>query len=126
MSGPSADRDVIFRLDSNKGLKAKDLSAWDTNIRDVADPVNDKDAVNVRYLEDRAITDRTFLDSLITETTLGSDEVARWYRTRMTAGTFNTWTRRNGSSSTNDPAQVREIWAHKFNMSGYQFNWGER
>ena len=117
-SGPSADREPIFRIDSNKGIKAKGLSAWDTNIRDVADPVNDKDAVNKRYFEDR-ITDR--LDKFITENSAGS---MKWMMEQypLRSGHFSTWTT-NGGQTTADPMQTREIWAHMYNMSGYQFHW---
>lgn len=119
-SGPSANKDIIFRLDSNKGIKAKNLSAWDTKIRDVNDPTEPKDAVNLRYLEDR-ITDR--LSKFITENSAGTMKY-QLAQFPQGSGRFNTWTQ-NGSSSTNEPAQVREIWAHKYNMSGYLFNWGD-
>jgi hypothetical protein len=119
-SGPSSDREIVAHIDSNKGIKFKNLSAWDTKIRDVSDPTNDKDAVNLRYLEDR-ITDR--LSKFITENSAGAMKF-QLAQFPQGSGRFNTWTA-NGASSTPDPAQVREIWAHKFNMSGYQFNWGD-
>ena len=50
-SGASASREPILRIDSNKGLKAKYLSAWETRIRDVAAPENEDDATNKAYVD---------------------------------------------------------------------------
>ena len=124
-SGPSADRSVIFRIDSNKGIRAKNFSAWDTNIKDVADPVNDKDAVNLRSVED-AVGDletriRERLDELIIETSSGQ---MKWQVVQhpMTAGTFTTYDRNN--STTYNIAETHDLQVNNTNLSGYDFNWG--
>ena len=114
----------IFRIDSNKGIKAKSLSAWDTNIRDVADPVSDKDAVNLRSVQsavgdlEQRIKER--LDSLIVETSSGQ---MKWQVVQhpMTAGTFTTYDR-NGST-TYSVADTHDLQVNNTNLSGYDFHW---
>ena len=44
-SGPSANKEVVLRIDSNKGLKARNLNMDDTNITKLADPTADPDQV---------------------------------------------------------------------------------
>ena len=51
-SGASAQREPILRIDSNKGLKAKNVSAWDTRVRDVAAPEDEQDATNKTYVDE--------------------------------------------------------------------------
>ena len=123
-AGPSAGKDVSLRLDSNKGIRAKNLSAWDTNIKDVADPVNDKDAVNLKSVQD-AVGDletriRERLDDLIVETSSGQ---MKWQvvQNPMTAGTFTTYDR-NGSTTYNI-ADTHDLQVNNTNLSGYDFHW---
>ena len=129
ISGPSADRDAIFRIDSNKGIKVKDLKAWDTTIGDVADPQISKDAVNLRTAEkmigdlEQRIRDK--LDNLINENAAGE---MKWAIVQFpqAQGTFTTWSGLNGSGSTEpDVTKVRTIQAHNTNLSGYPFGWDQ-
>jgi hypothetical protein len=96
-----------------------------TNISKLADPTDDEQAVNLRTvdslidsLEDR-ITDR--LDTLITDNSSGEMKFAV-KQMPSDNGDFQCMTA-NGSSSTYDPMQTREIWAHNQNLSGYDFKW---
>jgi hypothetical protein len=99
----------------------------DTNIFKLADPVDPDHAVNLKTvdglignLEDR-LTDR--LDTLITDNSSGEMKfVVKQMPT--VAGEFVCLTA-NGSSTTYEPMQTREIWAHNQNLSGYDFRWSE-
>lgn len=126
-SGPSSGKEIIFRLDSNRGVRARNLNMDDTNITKLADPVNPDHAVNLKTvdglignLEDR-LTDR--LDTLITDNSSGEMKyVVKQMPT--VAGEFMCLTT-NGAQTTYDPTQTREIWAHNTNLSGYDFRWSE-
>jgi hypothetical protein len=125
VSGPSNGKEVILRLDSNRGVRARNLNMDNTNISKLADPTDDEQAVNLRTvdslidnLEDR-ITDR--LDTLITDNSSGEMKFAV-KQMPSDNGDFQCMTT-NGASSTYDPMQTREIWAHNQNLSGYDFKW---
>ena len=50
-SGSSTGKETILRLDSNRGIKARNLSMDDTRITHLDDPTQQTDAVNLRTLE---------------------------------------------------------------------------
>jgi hypothetical protein len=125
VSGPSNGKEVILRLDSNRGIRARNLNMDNTNINKLADPVDPDHAVNLKTvdgliddLEDR-LTDR--LDTLITDNSSGEMKFAV-KQMPSDNGDFQCMTA-NGSSTTYDPMQTREIWAHNQNLSGYDFKW---
>ena len=125
VSGPSNGKEVILRLDSNRGIRARNLNMDNTNISKLADPTDDEQAVNLRTvdslidsLEDR-ITDR--LDTLITDNSSGEMKFAV-KQMPSDNGDFQCMTT-NGASTTYDPLETREIWAHNQNLSGYDFKW---
>jgi hypothetical protein len=125
VSGPSNGKEVILRLDSNRGIRARHLNMDNTNISKLADPTEDEQAVNLRTvdslidsLEDR-ITDR--LDTLITDNSSGEMKFAV-KQMPSDNGDFQCMTT-NGASTTYDPMETREIWAHNQNLSGYDFKW---
>jgi hypothetical protein len=126
-SGPSSGKEVIFRLDSNRGVRARNLNMDDTNITKLADPVNPDHAVNLKTvdgliggLEDR-LTDR--LDTLITDNSSGEMKFVV-KQAPSNNGDFMCMTA-NGASTTYDPMQTREVWAHNKNLAGYDFKWDE-
>ena len=125
-SGPSAERGPIFRIDSNKGIKAKNLKAWDTTIGDVADPQISKDAVNLRTAE-KMVGDleqriRDSLDNLIKENAAGQ---MKWQIVQFpqTAGTFTSFN--SGNSTEADPRNIKDLQVHNTNLSGYPFGWDQ-
>lgn len=125
VSGPSSGKEVILRLDANRGIRARNLNMDNTNINKLADPTNAEHAVNLRTvdslidnLEDR-LTGR--LDTLITDNSSGEMKFAV-KQMPSDNGDFQCMTT-NGTSTTYDPMQTREIWAHNKNLSGYDFKW---
>jgi hypothetical protein len=48
VSGPSNGKEVVFRLDANRGVRARNLNMDSTNINKLADPVNPDHAVNLK------------------------------------------------------------------------------
>ena len=124
-SGPSNGKETVLRLDSNKGVKIRNLNMDDTAISKLADPSDAQHAVNLRTVDglidnlEGRITDR--LDTLITDNSSGE---MKFVVKQMPSdnGDFMCMTQ-NGSSTTYDPKQTKEIWAHNTNLSGYPFNW---
>ena len=51
-SGPSSNKEVVLRIDSNKGLKARNLNMDNTKITNLADPVDPDDVTNKAYVDD--------------------------------------------------------------------------
>ena len=74
-SGASADKDVVLRIDSNKGIRIHNLNMDNTGIRSLADPVADKDAVNKNYVDTQFVnkTGDTMSGNLVIDT---SDQLA--------------------------------------------------
>ena len=52
-SGPSSSKQVVLRLDSNTGVKIRNLNMDDTKITKLAEPTNDTDAANKQYVDER-------------------------------------------------------------------------
>ena len=79
-SGPSAQREPILRIDSNKGLKAKNLSAWDTRVRDVAAPEDEQDATNKTYVDEIGTRLQAEIDQLALglEALIVQREAGKW------------------------------------------------
>ena len=118
--------DEIQEKTAGDGIEIKhQVSLNDKKIIELADPTGDQHAVNLRTvdglidnLEDR-ITGR--LDTLITDNSSGT---MKFVVKQMPSdnGDFMCMTQ-NGASTTYDPKQTREIWAHNKNLSGYDFKW---
>ena len=79
-SGPSAQREPILRIDSNKGLKAKNLSAWDTRVREVAAPEDEQDATNKTYVDEIGTRLQAEIDQLALglEALIVQREAGKW------------------------------------------------
>ena len=79
-SGPSAQREPILRIDSNKGLKAKNVSAWDTRVRDVAAPEDEQDATNKTYVDEIGTRLQAEIDQLALglEALIVQREAGKW------------------------------------------------
>ena len=126
-SGPSNAKETVLRLDSNKGVRIRTLNMDNTAITKLADPSDAQHAVNLRTVDglidnlEGRITDR--LDTLITDNSSGE---MKFVVKQMPSenGDFMCMTQ-NGASSTYDPKQTKEIWAHNQNLSGYDFKWSE-
>jgi hypothetical protein len=124
-SGPSQGKEVVLRIDSNKGLKARNLNMDDTRIMNLADPTQPTDAVNLQTVEgkveDLADSLRDRLDTLVTDNSAGEMKFAI-VQAPTSNGQFTCMTL-NGASSTYDPLTTKEIWANNKNLGGYDFNW---
>jgi len=96
-------------------------------ISGLADPQVDADAVNLRTVEgkidDLAENLRDRLDTLVTDNSAGEMKFSI-VQAPSSNGQFTCMTA-NGSASTYDPLQTREIWANNNNLSGYDFGWGD-
>ena len=112
-SGGSTGKETILRLDSNKGLKARNLNMDDTRITDLADPINLDDAVNLGWIQNR-------FDKLITENSSGAMKfmVLQYPRNNGEFTCLN-----SSNTTTYEPLLTNWIWAHENNLSGYPFNW---
>ena len=120
--------DEIHEKNSNHGVVFKNaISMSQHKITKLFDPENDEDAVNLRTVQAKVaevegkIKDR--LDELIVDNSAGTMKYMM-RQNPMSDGEFNCWTL-NGSQSTTDPMQTKELWIYENNLYGYPFNWDE-
>lgn len=104
----------IQEKNNGAGIKIYDeVSMSDKRITELAQPVDQEDAVNLRFLNEK-------IGEFLGDNSIG--KMAYRFTMNPAQGQFCTWTL-NGGSSTNVPAQTRQIWAHNFNIDGYPFGW---
>ncbi len=61
-SGSSQEREIILRIDSNKGIRIRNLNMDSTKIKSLMDPTDDQDAATKKYVDDQDAATKQYVD----------------------------------------------------------------
>ncbi len=61
-SGPSQNKEIILRIDSNKGIRIRNLNMDSTKIKSLMDPTDDQDAATKKYVDDQDAATKQYVD----------------------------------------------------------------